>query len=374
MSNQSQNTPPVNSNNKISLEQSNLLLSFLITGLIAFAENDWKYPYPSTLLRARGLLYGALIQQGKWKFASISDFIRQMQAPIRTWWPYENLPEGIDPDGHLVNEELQIPIYVEELLLDIDELSETQKFNAAELKLVLENRRIKEALQKARDDPELEKAYVELRRFIIEHPWINVENGIEISQGARHLMGNLTDFYEAPSINMRHDGKYWLCPRCQGILIWANDQPRCANVGLCDRLVDFRQAETILGDIRTLKMTFRKRVQLPGLAELALYTQLSQCPDVDVQLWPNVDQYDLSVKKNGKFHWAIDVKDYASEFSLSALIRKNPSHQTKGTTFIYAIPDHREQINRGYIARLRKLSPGSVQIRLVSDLIQEAKK
>ncbi len=356
-------------------EKINQLFSFLIAGLIAFAENDWKYPYPSTLSRARGLLYGAALERGQWKFESMSDFIKLVQTPIRSWWPYEIFPDGIDPDAYLVDVDLQIPGYVEEFLLDLDDLSETQRFHATELKLVLDNRKIREALQQAKNHPELEEAYVVFRRFLIENPWISVGDGVDIPREAMQLMGKVSDYYEKPSINMLHDGKYWLCPRCNGILIWANDRPRCATDGLCDRLVDFGKATSIFGDIRTLKMSFRKRVQLPGLPEIQLFKELSKIPDIEVNLWPEADRYDLSVEKKGTFHWALDVKDYASEFSLSSLFKKKPSPPyVNGMEFFYVIPNHREQINRGYLFRLKKLSPDGTQIRLMSDLIQEAQK
>ncbi len=356
----------------IQLEKSNQLFIFLVAGLIAFAENDWKYPYPSTLSRARGLLYGAALEHGKWKFESMSDFINLVQRPLRDWWPYEAYPDGLNPDAYLVDADLQIPSYVEEFLLDLDDLSETQKFHATELNLVIDNRKIREVLQQAKDHPELEDAYVVFRRFLIENPWVNVGDGLDIPREARQLMGQVSDYYEKPSINMLHDGKYWLCPHCNGILIWANDRPRCATDGLCERLVDFGKAKSVFGDIKTLKMSFRKRVQLPGLPEIQLFNELSKIPGLEVKLWPEADRYDLSVKKEGIFHWALDVKDYTSEFSLSTLFKKKSPPYVKGMKFFYVIPNHREQINRGYVSRLRKLSPDGTQIRLVKSILQEA--
>src|SRR6266508_6841833 len=94
--------------NNTDSERSNQLFSFLIAGLTAFAESNWMYPYPSTLSRARGLFYGAAIERGKWKFESMGDFIKLVQAPIRSWWPYENFPDGIDPNAYLVDTDLQI--------------------------------------------------------------------------------------------------------------------------------------------------------------------------------------------------------------------------------------------------------------------------
>ena len=357
---------------KSDLNQSSLTFLYLIAGLVSFSENNWQYPFPSTLSRARGLLYGAAIEKGDWKFQSLSEFIQIVQTPIKEWWPFEDLPEGADPDIPLVDSQLQVCNYLEELLLDMDELLGSQLFDAKELKLVLDNRKIREALQQAQRQPELEEAYVALRYFLIKHPWINVSDGVNIPRDAIQLMGNVSDYYEKPSVNMLHDGRIWLCPRCNGILIWAKDSPHCATLGLCDRLVKFEDAESIMGEIKTLKMTFRKRVQLPGLPEVQMFEEMSKISGVEVRLWPEADRYDLSVEKKGVFHWALDVKDYASEFTLSNLFRRHSSPVVKGAEFFYVVPDHREKISPGYIARLRRLSPDT-PIRLMSDLLEKAK-
>jgi hypothetical protein len=360
--------------NNADSEKSNQLFTFLIAGLTAFAESNWKYPYPSTLVRARGLLYGASIENSKWEFESMSDFIRQVQTPIKSWWPFSSCPDGINPDAPLVDADLQIPIYIEELLLDLDDLSGNQKFNAAELKLVLDNRKIRESLQKTRDNPDLQDAYVSLRKFIIETPWIDMTDGENnIPREAMQLINQVTDYYEKPSINMRRDGKYWLCPRCGGILIWANDKPRCATSGLCDRLTNnFSHPKSIIGDIRTLKLSFRKRVHLPGIPEIELFNELSKIPNLSVTLWPEADRYDLLVEKKGSFKWALDVKDYSSEYSLGLLLCKMSAPRVQGADFFYVIPDHRERMNRGYLHRLKKLLPGNIKIKFVSELLQNA--
>lgn len=357
-------------NNTLEEEQSNTTFSFLVSGLVAFAENNWMYPYPSTLIRARGLLFGAQIEQSKWKFQSMSDFLQLLQVPLKHWWPFRKLPDGIDPDIPMLDSQLQISIQVEELLLDLDDLSGNQKFDAHELKLVLDNRKIREAVLKVQKHPELEDAYVTLRRFLIENPWINISDGIHIPNESIQLMGKVSDFYEKPSPNMFHEGKYWLCPRCNGILIWADGKPRCATRGLCDQIADLTQAKAITTDISTLKMTFRKRVQLPGLPELDLYRELAKVPGVTVTLWPEADRYDLLVEKNRISRWAIDVKDYASEFTLSNLLRQSKPPYKKDVKFYYVIPDYRERMTSGYLQKLRKLAPNA-KIQLMSTFVRE---
>jgi hypothetical protein len=344
---------------------------YLIAGLIAFAENDWRYPYPPTLTRARGLLYGSAIQKGNWKFESMSSFISLVQTPLQDWWPFDTCPEGIDPQAPIIDENLQIPPYIEELLLDLDELSESQKFNSTELKLVLDNRKIRTIVQKVRDNSEFEDAYISFRKYLIENPWIDAgRDGVNMPRDAMLLMGQVTDFYEMPSINMLHEGKHWLCPRCNGILIWKDQVPLCATEGLCDRLINFKDAIPIVGDLRTLKMSFRKRVQLPGLPEIMLFNKLSEIPSLTVKLWPEADRYDIYVEKNGTFRFALDVKDYASEFSLASQFRRRSPPYEKGVDFYYVIPNHREKISRGYVNRLRKLSPPGTRIKLASEILQ----
>ncbi len=363
----------VNKENCFDTDKPNETLSFLISGLVAFSENKWMYPYPSTLIRARGLLFGACIEQGKFNFQSISDFLNLLQTPLKDWWPFTKLPDGIDPDIPMLDSQLQISTQMEELLLDLDDLSGNQKFNANELKLVLDNRKIREAVLKVQKHPELEDAYVILRRFLIENPWINMNDGVNIPNETVQLMGKISDFYEKPSPNMLHEGKYWLCPRCNGILIWTDGKSRCATKGLCEQIVDLTQAKAITSDISTLKMTFRKRVQLPGLPELDLYRELSKIPGVNVTLWPEADRYDLLVEKNRTLRWAIDVKDYASEFTLSNLLRQSKPPYMKNIKFYYVIPDYRERMTSGYFQNLRKLTPQS-KIQLMSTLVREVTK
>jgi hypothetical protein len=78
------------------------LFLLLIAGLVAFAENDWNFPYPSTLTRARGLLIGVAIERERWQFQSMVDFLRMAQTPLKDWWPLEAYPSSADPDRPLL--------------------------------------------------------------------------------------------------------------------------------------------------------------------------------------------------------------------------------------------------------------------------------
>jgi hypothetical protein len=71
--------------------------------------------------------------------------------------------------------------------------------------------------------------------------------------------------------------------------------------------------------------------------------------------------------------WAIDVKDYASEFTLSNLLRQSRPPYKKDVKFYYVIPDYRERMTSGYLQKLKKLAP-QAKIQLMSTFLREVTK
>jgi hypothetical protein len=71
--------------------------------------------------------------------------------------------------------------------------------------------------------------------------------------------------------------------------------------------------------------------------------------------------------------WAIDVKDYASEFTLSNLLRQSHPPYKKDVKFYYVIPDYRERMTSGYLQKLKKLAP-QAKIQLMSTFLREVTK
>lgn len=350
------------------------VFTYLAAGLIAFAERGWQYPYPPTLERARGELTGANLLQGAYKFQSMSDFLRMLHQPLKSWWPLAEMPSGIDPDLYVLDTDLQIATHVEDYLLDLDDLSRTNRYHIGELKAVLDNRKMRDICRQVSEHPDLQAAYVALRRYLIEHPWLDAGAGLDIPSDVTRLMGKVADFYEPPSPNMLHAENYWMCPRCGGLLWWKDGRPQCAKPGLCDILTrSFEGRQARRGDLRTLKLTHRKRVQLPGLPELELYHQLSQM-GLKAALWPDGDRYDLQIEFPDGEVWAVDVKDYASEYTLARQLQNvTPPTDPQITQFYYVIPDHREQLSPGYTQRLAQIiADRGIQVCLDNTLVRAA--
>lgn len=356
-------------------EKANVTFLYLAVGLTAWADSDWAYPYPETLMRARATLYGQMLRKGQTEAIqqSMSDFIRMLQMPLEDWWPYDEYPDGMDPDVPILIPGLELPYIIDDYLFLLDDLGGSLP-NSKGLKLILDNRKMKDAIARVTKDENLQAAYVAFRRYLIENPWLDMANGLRVPSEVLQLMERVTDFYEMPSPNMLHDGQYWQCPRCKGLLTWVGDEPKCAKDGLCESLCDLRKAAPVVGDVRTLKMAFRLRVQLPGLPEIELYEELSKIPGATVHLWPEADRYDLLVEiPDKKPRLALDVKDYTRISLLEMHIRESGQPRVdKGTEFYYVIPNHRERLKPGYIDNLRRRLR-DVPILLTSEVIRMAK-
>jgi hypothetical protein len=60
----------------------------------------------------------------------------------------------------------------------------------------------------------------------------------------------------------------------------------------------------------------------PGLVELDLYTRLRRMPGVSVELWPELDNYDLRLRTRGST-WLVDVKDWSCAPALAKHFLRN---------------------------------------------------
>lgn len=347
------------------------LLLYLLAGLTSFADKEFQYPYPETLVHARALLAGGAIEAGRPAVQSMSAFLQMVQRPVGEWWPLKEIPQGISADLPLLYPDGQLPEFAMDWLLDTDQ--RLKLTSVSDVAAVAANRYIAEICERLPGNPDLQADYVDFRRFLIRHPWLDAGSGLNIPDNIQTLMGNdVLRYYErVVSPNMIRDDKCWQCPRCKGILHWVDEQPHCAG-GLCDRLTDLSLAEPAIGqDILTLRMVFRRRVQLPGLPELSLFDRFSGMGGVQVELWPDGDRYDLRVQVASKT-WYLDVKDYAAPRELAVYLRSKGGFQS-GARITYIIPSYRNNLVPGYVNSLRQLAPG-ISIMTDEELIDQVEK
>lgn len=90
-----------------------------------------------------------------------------------------------------------------------------------------------------------------------------------------------------------------------------------------------------------------KFILLPGIGEKRIYKKLSTYENVEVELYPNMDEYDIKVKIE-ELELLIDIKDVADPFSLLELLKKNNGisklEQNKTENRYLVIPEHRRVI------------------------------
>lgn len=332
------------------------LLLYLLAGVTAFAEKDFRYPYPETLIRARGLFFGAAIENERPAHQSMSQFLQMIQQPVGTWWPLKELPENLEPEFVLFSPGCQLLDFAMDWLMEGDRHG--QLANVNDVEALAANRYIAEICQQMSGNPSMQADYVEFRRFLIEHPWLDAGIGLSvIPPNVLALMQDTKRYYErVASPNLVRKNRCWQCPRCKGVLTWINDQPVCAN-GLCNRLVNMEEVEAIPGnDILALRMVFRRRVQLPGLPELELYKQFLSMGGLNVDLWPDGDRYDLRIETPANA-WQVDVKDYAEPRALAAYLRTQIPF-VGGAPITYVVPSYRDMLLPGYTRQLREMAPG----------------
>lgn len=348
------------------------LLLYLIAGLTSFVDKEFNYPYPETLVHARALLTGnALLLNGRPFTQSMTEFLQMVKHPVGEWWPLKELPQGIATDLPLMYSDGQLPDFAMDWLLDMDQ--HRRLSNVSEVASLAANRYIAEICDRLPGNPDLQKDYVDFRRYLIQHPWLDAASGLNIPTNVHKMMGDeVLRFYErVVSPNMIHQNQCWQCPRCKGILHWADNQPHCAG-GLCDRLVDFDKAEPVIGqDILTLRMVFRRRVLLPGLPELRLFDLFSSMAGIKLEIWPEGDRYDLRLQTSTTT-WCIDVKDYTDPRELAVYLRSRERY-LYGSPITYVVPSYRDDLIPGYSKTLRQLAP-SVVILTDEELIDRIEK
>jgi len=198
-------------------------------------------------------------------------------------------------------------------------------------------------------------AYTAFRRFLIEHPFTSDLTQLRVEAGQAmpaEVAGVLVDLYEeVPNWARDEAGHVYPCPRCQWPMAIQEDRiacrgPVCWRQGVrfdrtADDLVphDWPLPEEVQvwpgGSACVPYGIWRYTVQ-PGLGELQLARDLQAIP-AEVQLWPELDAYDLRVSRNGR-DWFVDVKDWENPVALGQSLVP-----LSGKELTIVVPDYRRE-------------------------------
>lgn len=203
-----------------------------------------------------------------------------------------------------------------------------------------------------------EAAYVDFRRFLVEHG--HAEHP-DAAAAVQQVGLDLARVYQRVPANavIQIEGRqaFFPCPRCrwpmhvQDSAVSCHRSPTCLAAGARFELRD----GSLVGlgklsppspvspeGMAALRPGVWRFTVLPGLEELALERRLRDIEGVEVRLWPFVDAYDLDVRR-GTRHWRIDVKDHSSVTSLARHLNEHPVREQ---TWIVVPEARREQVPR----------------------------
>lgn len=302
--------------------------------------------------------------------------LRPLELVSSLFLPLQTLISCTEPDPLLEGNasEPQLTEYALELLeweqQDPEALQVTQAFQS----LLTRLRQAREQAPERIDDQ-----YRHFRRYLIEHPLTNLN---EATKQCRALSVSWKDFYEdiPPSCLVGlADRLIYACPGCCWPLqrrwdeLYACHNRRCVDHHLAlysfegDRFIPQRGGPELMpfrdDDMVRLKPTLWRRIVLPGLQELDLYTRIQTAlPSAHLTLWPALDAYDLRVEFGAQV-LKIDVKAWRRLSSLQEHLREHPP----APDVMIAIPDYQLQELPAVWARW----PSTIPVKTFSQLIQQ---
>lgn len=198
-----------------------------------------------------------------------------------------------------------------------------------------------------------EELYVNIKKFISENYYISVRDfEIKVKRNfGRKVYKMIRDMYEyADDIN----GEYLLCPVC-GKEINIQDSKN----GICKKVCNFYIKKY---DLQPKKAIFNNRILklndgvyiynlMSSIGEFEIYRKcLERFKNQNVVLYPNVDEYDISIENlDRNILINLDVKDARTPNKLIKVLLENTNikklESKSNRTFTYiVIPEHREFI------------------------------
>lgn len=235
-----------------------------------------------------------------------------------------------------------------------------------------------------RRDAELhrdQEAYVAVRRYLIEHPVVSLEEllreSFEPALGA--FGGELLEMYELVPMAAIEDSQVLLCGHCGWTLVRRDGRLQCGDDRCRVLTANFTRNTHIRpftpeAHLHRVRRAIRRYVVAAGVYELAAVNNL-RATGLAVELWPYYDRYDLRIAFPSGEIWAVDIKDWRFPHLLARQLRPlaNESSYAWDQAF-YAIPDDRVKDNPNYLTFLRNAATlQDFEILTISELVSAAR-
>jgi len=166
-----------------------------------------------------------------------------------------------------------------------------------------------------------QETYCKIRRYIIEHPIITLEERRTVSRELGHDPAALEAFQFAYE---RVTEESYRCPCCGWTMAVGKYGCRCHSTHCTDRifeLTDGMKLDLSSGDLYRLKKGVMRYFAAPGKLELEI-AGFCEKKKLDWSLWPHMDRYDVEIRFSDGEVWAIDAKAYRNPIALRCWIRQ----------------------------------------------------
>lgn len=227
------------------------------------------------------------------------------------------------------------------------------RLSEGEIEIEIQDLPFKEIIQYCRDK-QLDEQYVSARLFLVEHSYLPtgthvISQNLDWEQG---LCEKLVACYERIPISARvvREGveSVALCPQCGWVMDWQTSPhtqvAQCFS-DLCLKLNEQvrkkpRWVSYFPEAMRTTR-GIQRSIVAPERSLLKLKSDLEELDrDIQCQLWPHFDSYDLLLKLPSGKRIAVDMKDYSDPAHLATVLKEFRQYPEWDSCY-YIFPDYR---------------------------------
>lgn len=346
-----------------------LTLRLIAKGIVEYAQQMQKprlFPYPAALQLGVEKLQAICVMQNQTQPQGVPDFVTNWaQEPLRDWPIEIDCPDEWN-DAQFIEDQKPSGFCIE---LDGSYIDEAER---------IQKEVIDEVFKKSAQDPNL---YVEFRRLLITHPVITKgERDIKSVLELKPLQKVVENSYEEAPESYKKNGKFYCCGHCGGLMHQtADNQLKCENKHCAKRKkspITFQCDKD--DEVLWLRKGLRYFIHRPGGAELRLEKHLKEL-ELEVNLYPDFDKYDLHIVFPDKTVWAVDVKFWESAYNLAKKVNEpipKLSHQPYYEAF-FVFADEISSYGDEYIQEFRANCPVKLkksQVMFEGDFIKAVEK
>ncbi|ACL18710.1 conserved hypothetical protein [Desulfitobacterium hafniense DCB-2] len=286
----------------------------IIQGLRGWSR-DWKR-IPKEMYLGHLQFSQVALNEGIIPPGNLYDLLAMLQKPCQEWG-IPAFEASFDLDASILKKYGGLSYEAEEFL------EEHVSVEESEARVMLEI--LSHCREKVKEANNYQELYSKIREFISSPEHAVLPSG-EVYDFAHSLQDKkLSDlFFSLYEPSPLPYEEYYYCPYCGWTLTTQRGKNRCTNRS-CHLNGEFRNPVKMPNASRDVlwRLTpgIQRYVLVPGIAELKLYKRL-ETKKYDVQLYPEIDRYDIRVKLENSIV-DIDVKEYYSIRSLADHINAN---------------------------------------------------